>query len=221
MVRVNLVPTERRRERRRPRVAIPAGRPSPELFLAGIGAVLLLAAIVLFIGERRTLAEARAAVVVARADSSRLHDAVARVTRMEQTQARLAERMELLEDVVDGRLYGLRLMETLARSLPAYVWLERVDREDLAADEVRIAGVSFANAAITGLMRDLESSSELQRVRLVEIARARRDSLDVQQFTLVATFEGHRIPTFTADSTAGGGRPEIEPADGPEDGEDR
>lgn len=220
MVRVNLVPSERRRGGRRPRLAFPVGRPSPELFLGGIGALLLLAAIALFVGERRTLAEARAAVVVARADSSRLHDAVARVTRMEQTQAHLAERMELLEDVVDGRLYGLRLMETLARSLPAYVWLERVDREDLDADQVRIAGVSFANAAITDLMRDLEISSELQSVRLVEIARARRDSLDVQQFTLVATFEGHRNPTLTADSTAGG-RPEIEPADGPEEGEDR
>lgn len=220
MVRVNLVPSERRRERRRPRVALPVGRPSPELFLGGLGVLLLLAATLLFVGERRTLAEARAAIVVARADSSRLHDAVARVTRMEQTQARLGERMELLEDVVDGRLYGLRLMETLARSLPAYVWLERLDREDLGADEIRIAGVSFANAAITALMRDLESSSELQRVRLVEIVRARRDSLDVQQFTLVATFEGHRVPTMTADSTAGG-QPEIEPADGPEDGEDR
>ena len=220
MVRVNLVPSERRRERRRPRIALPVGRPSPELFLGSVGVLLVLTAIVLFVAERRTLAEARAAVVVARADSSRVHDAVARVTRMEQTQARLAERMELLEDVVDGRLYGLRLMETLARSLPAYVWLERVDREDLGANELRIAGVSFANAAITDLMRDLESSPELQRVRLVEIARARRDSLDVQQFTLVATFEGHRIPTLTADSTAGG-RPEIEPADGPEDGEDR
>ena len=220
MVRVNLVPSERRRERRRPHVALPVGLPSPELFLGGLGVLLLLAATLLFVGERRTLADAHAAVVEARADSSRLHDAVARVTRMEQTQARLAERMELLEDVVDGRLYGLRLMETLARSLPAYVWLERVDREELDADEVRIAGVSFANAAVTDLMRDLESSSELQRVRLVEIVRARRDSLDVQQFTLVATFEGHRIPTVTTDSTAGG-KPEIEPADGPEDGEDR
>jgi Tfp pilus assembly protein PilN len=221
MVRVNLIPSDRRRQRRRPRVGLPVGRPSPELFLGGIGALLLLTAIALFVGERRTLSEARAAVVEARADSSRLHDAVVRVSRMEQTQARLAERMELLEAVVDGRLYGLRLMETLARSLPAYVWLERVDREDLGADEVRIAGVSFANAAITGLMRDLESSSELQRVRLVQIARARRDSLDVQQFTLVAKFEGHRIPTLIADSTAGGGRPEIEPADRPKDGDDR
>jgi Tfp pilus assembly protein PilN len=96
-----------------------------------------------------------------------------------------------------------------------------VDREDLGPDEIRIAGVSFANAAVTDLMRDLESSSELQRVRLVEIARTQRDSLEVQQFTLVATLEGHRIPTLTADSTAAGGRPEIEPADGTEDGEAR
>jgi Tfp pilus assembly protein PilN len=221
MVRVNLIPSERRRERRRPRLALPAGRPSAELFVGGVGLVLFLVAILLFVGERRTLAEARAAVVVARADSTRLHDAVARVTRMEQTQARLAERMELLEDVVEGRLYGLRLMETLARSVPAYAWLERVDREDLGPDEIRIAGVSFANAAVTDLMRDLESSSELQRVRLVEIARTQRDSLEVQQFTLVATLEGHRIPTLTADSTAAGGRPEIEPADGTEDGEAR
>lgn len=221
MVRVNLIPSDRRRERRRARASLPAGLPTPEVLLGGAGVFLLVAAVALFIGERRTLAEARAAVVEARADSSRLHDAVARVTRMEETQARLTERMELLQDVVDGRLHGLRLMETLARSLPAYVWLERVDREDVAEEELRIAGVSFANAAITDLMRDLESSSELQKVRLVEIARARRDSLEIQQFTLVATLEGHRVPTLTADSTAAKNPPEIEPADGPEDGEDR
>ncbi len=206
---------------RKPRFAVPAGRPGHELILAVLALILLFGSIALFVVERRSLSEARGAVLEAEADSARLHEAVERVERMQRAQTRLAERIELLEGVVDGRLYWLRLMETLSRSLPAYVWLERVDRQDLEPEQVRIAGASFANAAVTDFMRGLEASPELRDVRLVEVSRSRRDSVDIQQFTLVAGREQQPIPDVRPDSTTDEGRPEIEPTERPPEREDR
>lgn len=212
-MRVNLIPPARQRGSRKPRFAVP-GRPGAELILGGLALVLLLGSISLFVVERRSLSEARAAIFEAEADSARLHGAVERVERIQRAQTRLAERIEVLEGVLDGRLYWLRLMETLSRSLPAFVWLERVERQDLGPEQVRIAGASFANAAITDYMRGLEASPELRDVRLVGVSRSRRDSVDVQQFTLVAWQEGRPVPDVAPDSTAGpeAGRPEVEPA---------
>lgn len=223
MARVNLIPPARRRGSGKPRFAVPAGRPGTELILGVLALILLLGSISVFVVERRSLSEARAAVVEAEADSSRLHAAVERVERIQRVQSRLEERIEVLESVVDGRLYWLRLMETLSRSLPAYVWLERVDRQDLGPEQIRIAGASFANAAITDYMRGLEASPELRDVRLVEVSRSRRDSIDIQQFTLVAAEEGRRTPNVAPDSTAGPGEDprEIEPAERPPEREAR
>lgn len=223
MVRVNLIPSLRHRAPRGRRLALPAGRPGGELMLGALTLILLLGSIAIFVVERRTLAEARAEIVRAEADSARLHGAVARVERMERSQTRLAERIEFLEGVVDGRFYWLRLFETLSRSLPAYAWLERVDHQDLEPGQVRISGASFASAVITDFMRELEASPELRDVRLVEVSRSRRDSVDVQQFTLVAGKDTPTIPPISPDSAAATeSRPrEIEPAPGTGEEEQR
>lgn len=198
---------------------LPLARPGAELILGAVALVLLIGSMAAFVFERRSLSEAREAVVVAQADSARLHAAVTKVERIQRAQTRMAERIELLESVIDGRLYWPRLMETLSRTLPAYVWLERVDRQEPGAERLRIAGASFANAAITDFMHRLEASPELEDVALVEINRGLRDSLDVQQFTLVATEEGRRIPVVTPDSIAADGRREIDPVEEPSQGE--
>lgn len=211
MARVNLI-RSRHREARASRIAVAWRQPSPELVLGMVALILLAGSIVAYVGERRSLSEARAAVVEAEADSARFEGAVERVRQLERAQARLEARIELLEGVVDGRLYWLRFMETLSRVLPAYVWLERLDRQDVGPEEIRVVGASFANAAITDLMRELEASPEVRGVRLVEVSRSRRDSLDVQQFTLVAGLEAYR--TFRVpDTTASPARLEIEPAE--------
>ena len=104
-------------------------------------------------------------------------------------QSQLVARVDVLEEVVDGRLYWIRLLETLSRQLPDYTWLEAINQEDLPPEEIRIAGATFSNPAITAYMRGLEASPELQAVRLVGVTRALRQDMPVQTFTLLATFE--------------------------------
>ena len=207
MVRINLTPGEKSREtkaRRAPRVSI--RRPdwlagSPSLLVGLVGLLILLAAVFLYFGERSGISQARAAIEDARADSARFHTEIARVRAMEDVQSQLVARVDVLEQVVDGRLFWIRLLETLSLQLPEYTWLEAVNQEDLPPEEIRIAGATFSNPAITAYMRGLEASPELQSVRLVGVTRALRQETPVQTFTLLATFENFDPVVITPPDT--------------------
>jgi Tfp pilus assembly protein PilN len=207
VVRINLTPGEKGREpkeRRVPQVSI--RRPdwftgSPSLLVGMVGLLILLAAVFLYFGERRGISQARAAIEDARADSARFHTEIARVRAMEDVQSQLVARVDVLEQVVDGRLFWIRLLETLSLQLPEYTWLEAVNQEDLPPEEIRIAGATFSNPAITAYMRGLEASPELQSVRLVGVTRALRQETPVQTFTLLATFENFDPVVITPPDT--------------------
>jgi Tfp pilus assembly protein PilN len=151
---------------------------------------ILLVGIFLYDSERQALAEAEAAVVEARADSTRLHDVVQRVRIIENSQALLALRVEVLRQIVDGRLFWIDLLETLSRELPEYTWLEAISGDDLDPRRIQIAGATFSNAAVTDYMRGLEASPHLENVTLVAVSRVERDEVLVQGFTLYADLEG-------------------------------
>jgi Tfp pilus assembly protein PilN len=209
MVRINLIPSEERPKRsrftlpsrqKRDFAGTPSGRPGMLTGVAAFG--LLLVAIFFYYTERRGLESAREDVVVAEADSVRLDGALQRVRALEATQQALEGRIAMMEDVINGRLYWIDLMQTLSNVLPEYTWLEQVDQEDLGPNELRIAGASYSNAAVTDYMRGLENSPELRRVGLVGVTRAERDDIEVQAFTLVARFEGFQpVVVMPADST--------------------
>jgi len=198
VVRINLIPGEKGREpkaRRIPQFQVP--RPdwvttSPSILVGLVGLVALLVAVFLYFGERRGISEAQAAIEEAQADSARFHAEIARVRAMEDVQSQLVARVDVLEEVVDGRLFWIRLLETLSLQLPEYTWLEAVNQEDLPPEEIRIAGATFSNPAITAYMRGLEASPEL---------RAVRQEVPVQTFTLLATFENFDPVVITPPDT--------------------
>ena len=174
---------------------------SPSLYVGVAALAILLVAVFLYFGEQRGIREAQAAIDVARADSARFHAEIARVRAMEDVQSQLVARVDVLEEVVDGRLYWIRLMETLSLQLPEYTWLEAVNQEDLPPEEIRIAGATFSNPAITEYMRGLEASPELHSVRLVGVTRALRQEAPVQTFTLLASFENFDPVVITPPDT--------------------
>lgn len=213
-VRINLVPGERkpaktRKERTLPSIptGVPSWIPSSPGVLAGLaGLVVLLVAVFFYFGERRAVEETHVAIEEARADSSRLHSQVIRVRAMEQAQEELAARVSMMENVVEGRLYWIQFLESISMALPAYTWLETVDREDLAPDQVRVAGATFSNAAVTQYMRGLEASPLLREVTLVGVSRTQVDTIQYQSFTLVADLEDYETIVIEADTNAQGGQ---------------
>ena len=166
MPRINLTPGQKDKEPRASRIpSVRVPRPewvgsSPSVLVGLVGLVVLLVAVFLYYQTRRGISEARAAIEVAQADSARFHTEIARVRALEDVQSQLVARVDVLEEVVDGRLYWIRLLETLSRQLPDYTWLEAVNQEDLPPEEIRIAGATFSNPAITAYMRGLEASMQ-------------------------------------------------------------
>ncbi len=202
MVRINLVPGEKRTRTRMPSMpSLPTSGfdwvPRSAETLIGLAAfVLLLGAAYLYYHERSGLAEARAEIDVAVTDSTRFASQLERVRSLETSESALHERMTLLEEVARGRYFWIQLMEELAEDLPEYTWLEKVDQEDLPPDQIRISGASFSNAAVTDYMRGLEASPTLENVTLIGVTRVQRDEINVQGFTLVADFEGYQPVTI-------------------------
>jgi Tfp pilus assembly protein PilN len=207
MPRINLTPGQKEKEPRASRIpSVRVPRPewigsSPSVLVGLVGLVVLLVAVFLYYQTRRGISEARAAIEVAQADSARFHTEIARVRALEDVQSQLVARVDVLEEVVDGRLFWIRLLETLSRQIPDYTWLEAVNQEDLPPEEIRIAGATFSNPAITAYMRGLEASPELQAVRLVGVTRALRQEMPVQTFTLLATFENFDPVVITPPDT--------------------
>jgi Tfp pilus assembly protein PilN len=196
--RINLVPGEKQERTRTRALAAPTfSRPtwlstSPTVLSGLVALVVLLLCVFFYFGERRALAQTEVAIEEAEADSSRLHDSVLRVRALEETQSRLAGRVQIMEQVVEGRLFWIDLMEVLSAVLPEHTWLEKIDQQELAPDQVRIAGGTFTNATVTDYMRGLESSPQLANVTLVGVSRVEKDQVDYQAFTLVATFENYQ-----------------------------
>lgn len=213
-VRINLAPGERkptrkRRERTLPSIpsAVPSWLPSSPGVLVGLaGLLVLLLAVFFYFGERSAVEEARVAIEEAQADSARLHNQVIRVQSMEAAQEDLAARVDMMESVVEGRLYWIRFMEGISGTLPPYTWLETIDRADLGADQVRIAGATFSNAAVTEYMRGLEASPLLRGVTLVGVSRTQQDSIQYQSFTLVADLEDYDTVVIESETNEEGGQ---------------
>jgi Tfp pilus assembly protein PilN len=196
--RINLVPGEKQeRSRARALTAPSFTRPSwlsasPTVITGLVALVVLLLCVFFYFGERRALAQTEVAIEEAEADSSRLHDSVLRVRALEEAQSRLASRVQIMEQVVEGRLFWIDVMEILSAALPEHTWLEKIDQQELGPDQIRIAGGTFTNAAVTDYMRGLESSPQLGNVTLVGVSRVEKDQVTYQAFTLVATFEKYQ-----------------------------
>ncbi len=218
--RINLASGDKpSRSRTRSRTAVPtaprgpkAGMEwlprSPAMLVGLVAMVIVLGLVFLYFGERRALGDARVEIAEAEADSAQLHSAVVRVRAMEQAQASLAAQVAVMENVVDGRLYWIQLMEEVSRTLPEHTWLVEMDREGLAPDQVRIAGATFANAAVTSFMRGLEASPHLRSVTLVGVSRVQQDSVSYQSFTLVADYENYAAVAFAPPDTTQQGGPQ-------------
>lgn len=211
-VRINLISRERPKRRRAlPSISTPAVEwlpRSPSVIVGLVGLVVVLALVFLYFDERREAAELETTIAEARADSARLHSEWTQVRSMEQTQQRLAARVEMLESVVEGRLYWIELLETLSREIPSHTWLQRIDRGELGPDRVRIDGATFSNAAVTEYMRALEASPQLADISLVGVTRVEdtagpeEESIVYQTFTIVAEFEQYQAVVIAPPDTS-------------------
>ena len=156
MIRVNLLGVERQY----------AGRVSASGTGRGVAvacSVILVATLLLVGSWHRSLREASSRVdadlAAARQDAARLKPVLDEVRRLEELRARLRERVGLIEQLQDGQMAPVQLLDHVSRSLPGMLWLTLMQQE---AGQVTIEGRSTTLTALSDFVGNLGGSDLLQ-----------------------------------------------------------
>lgn len=208
MIEVNLLPGVKRRSKK----GVGGGAASslkaiklPDfdrwiLFIAagwiiGIGGLALL-----FLGTRNASATLSEQIETAVADSARYAATIAQTNELRARRDTIAMKLEVIQQIDEGRYTWPHIMAEIARALPDYTWLEGVSQIDAGqAPSFQIDGRTGNNFALTRFMSNLEASPFIRGVRLLTTAQVEEGETTLHQFALEARFEeppSHLIETI-------------------------
>lgn len=215
MIEVNLLPGVKRRSRKSlgggaaPKLK---GIKLPEFdrwilfivagWIVGLGGLALL-----FLGTRAEAATLERDIQTAVADSTRYAATIAQTTELRARRDTIARKLEVIQQIDEGRYTWPHIMAEIARALPDYTWLEGVSQIDGGqTPSFQINGRTGNNFALTRFMSNLEASPFIRGVRLLRTAQVREGEITLHQFALEARFEEppadriETIPLFADDA---------------------
>lgn len=228
MIEVNLSPSAKRRGKKSARGA---GKALPSIklpdfdkwllfivagWIIGIGGLAWL-----FLGTQAKAAQLTDQVETAAADSSRYAATIAQTNELRARRDTIAMKLEVIQQIDEGRYTWPHIMEEISKALPDYTWLVGVQQlEGGASPSFQIDGRTGSNFALTRFMSNLEASPFVRGVRLLSTAQVNEaganTSYTLHQFMLEAHYEEptadliETVPLFVEDTEEVGDGPAAE-----------
>lgn len=213
MIEVNLLPGARRRTRKSAGVSPSALRslkmPDVDRWLMFIIAAWVIGGLLfawMFVGTRARAAQLEEEIETAVADSTRFAGIIKQTESLRAQRDTIAQKLEVIQDIDEGRYVWPHVLEELARALPDYTWLTSVAQVEGGALPVfQIEGRTGNNFALTRFMSTLESSPFVRGVRLLSTTRTTEGEVNLHAFTLEARYEPppadliRTVPLFSQD----------------------
>jgi type IV pilus assembly protein PilN len=214
MIRVNLLPTERRKARG------PAFGLQNAQKIALTGSLILLLACA-FAGWRywalgRDAAQIERDIEAQRREEQRLEQVIAEVRDFEARRERLQQRVSLIEELRRGQTAPVHMLDQVSRALPDMLWLTKMTQTGY---DVTLEGVCLSLTSLSDLVGNLENSRFFARpVEIVtsDIVPATQNSPELIRFTVKGTFQmaGLQPPAPPAAATPPKGAPKAAPKKG-------
>ena len=215
MIEVNLLPGVKRRSRKSRGGGAASSLKSLKLpdfdrwilfmvlgWIIGVGGLAWL-----FLGTRAEAAALSTQIDTAVADSTRYATTIAQTNELRQRRDTIAMKLEVIQQIDEGRSTWPHIMSEIARALPDYTWLESIAQmEGGVTPSFQIDGRTGNNFALTRFMSNLEASPFIRGVRLLSTAQVREQQTTLHQFALEARFEEpsageiETVPLFAADA---------------------
>jgi type IV pilus assembly protein PilN len=214
MIRINLLPTERRK------VKGPAFGLQSAQKIALTGSLILLLACA-FAGWRywalgRDAAQIERDIEAQRREEQRLEQVIAEVRDFEARRERLQQRVTLIEELRRGQTAPVHMLDQVSRSLPDMLWLTKMTQTGY---DVTLDGLCLSLTSLSDLVANLENSRYFARpVEIVtsDIVPATPTSPELIRFTVKGTFQmaGLQPPAPPASATPPKGAPKTAPKKG-------
>jgi type IV pilus assembly protein PilN len=202
MIRVNLLPSERRKAKG-PAFGLQSAQ---KIALAG-SLILLLACA--FVGWRywalgQDAAQVERDIEAQRREEQRLEQVIAEVRDFEARRERLQQRVTLIEELRRGQTGPVHILDEVSRALPDRLWLVSMGQRE---KDFTIEGRTTSLSVLSDFVANLEGSAWFTKpVEILDTQVDQTPAGDMVRFTVRATTQNPEGAVVTA-APAGRGAP--------------
>lgn len=222
MIKINLLPGNTGRRRRSlPRIKLPSFGGGTDMWVMG-GVLVVLAALgwmgYAYWDVNQQLTDVAANIEEAQADSARFADLIEKTARLTAQRDSIALRVQVIQDIDEGRFVWPHILDEVARAIPDFTWLTGIST--MASDDeslvFQVKGNSGNVFAMTQFMENLAASPFIRYVDLVKQGQMNLGVGGGQQvvhdFVLEAAYQAppvefiETVPLFGTELSADAGR---------------
>lgn len=120
-----------------------------------------------------------------------LDQRIAQIKKLEEQKASLQQRMSLIEQLQRSRNLGTQIMDEVAKTVPAGVYLMSLDKK---FNRLLVTGKSESNNRLSGMLRVIEQSPLLSQPVLEFIQASKEDSGLLSDFKMHLRLIGAEPP---------------------------
>jgi len=173
MIRINLLPhREIRRRQQQKQFFIALG------IVAAVGGVIWFA-VHTYLNDRFQDQQSRNQYLTE--EIAKLDKQIAEINKVKEQTAALLARKKVVETLQANRSEVVHLLDQLARQLPDGVYLKSIKQ---TGPKVSIDGYTQSQARVSSLMRNLESSANLEKPSLIKIEAVQHGNQRLNEFTM-------------------------------------
>jgi type IV pilus assembly protein PilN len=188
MIRINLLKPETKdiKEEAEPQGLAEVGpKKAPNL-----GSLIFLLLVVIlgayFYLQQRAFSRENELLAIARQEKANLQYVTAKLEEQKKLKASLERKINLINDLRSQQDLAVRIMDTLSKGLPDWVWLTEVTYDNKG---LQIKGKALSNNLIADYMTSLENSPVLMNVSLNSSTQRRASRTEYLEFSISAAIE--------------------------------
>jgi type IV pilus assembly protein PilN len=183
MIRINLLPSDERKGRRK--ISLPTISGGAVLWVS-LGLIVYVGAIAgIWVLQDKKIKDYETKIMALKEESARLAPQLAKIRKLQAEREEVNKRLGIIAALDKDRYLHVRMMNDLAVNLPSNCWLTEVDEN--GGSKVKIEGVTFSNFIIADLMTSLEGSGRFSDVALAKAEEGDINGVRVVKFAISAS----------------------------------
>jgi type IV pilus assembly protein PilN len=183
MIRINLLPSEERRAKRK--ISLPNISGGAVLWVS-LGTCLYVGAVAgIYVLQDRKIKDYETKIVALKEESARLAPQLAKIRKLQAEREEVNKRLAIIAALDKDRYLHVRMMNDLAVNVPDNCWLTEVN--ETGGTKMSLEGITFSNFIIADFMTSLEGSGRFGDVALAKAEEGDIDGVRVVKFAISAS----------------------------------